>query len=404
MRKSGDTTLKRRVIHFIPPVLAVLLFVECAAGAGVLTKSEDISLKKEISRTYDNGFKFLTDNQNPDGCWSTPEFPAITGLVLFAFLNNPRYAKMAEKPAFIKRGLAFIVKNVQPDGGIYKEGLPNYNTSVCIMALMAANDPEFYPYILKARHFIVSLQNDKGTKGVADEPFDGGIGYGTKDHPDLSNTYIALESLKMTEALESDQYLQRYKDLQAMKKTELNWDAALQFIQRCQNLPRYNDQAWASDDPKNKGGFVYFPGSSKAGKETLPDGKVALRSYGSMTYAGLLSMIFADLNKDDPRISAAYEWIKKNFTLDENPGMNQQGLYYYYHTLAKALTVYGEDYLTGPDGRMIDWRHELAVKLVELQRSNGSWINDSGRWWENDPVLVTAYALIAMNMIANAAW
>jgi squalene-hopene/tetraprenyl-beta-curcumene cyclase len=131
----------------------------------------------------------------------------------------------------------------------------------------------------------------------------------------------------------------------------------------------------------------------------LPDGKTALRSYGSMTYAGLLSFIFADLKKDDPRVQAAYGWLKKNYTLEENPGVGQQGLYYYYHTMAKALTVYGDDFIVGENGKNINWRKELTIKFVENQREDGSWINPSARWWENDPVLVSAYALISLNMI-----
>jgi squalene-hopene/tetraprenyl-beta-curcumene cyclase len=267
------------------------------------------------------------------------------------------------------------------------------------MALLAANDVKYHPYILKARRYIASLQLDQGEKGQTDQSYDGGIGYGTKDHSDMSNTYMALEALKASKFLESDDQLAVYMDLKGLQKATLDWDAALKFIERCQNLPGYNDQAWSSADEKNKGGFVYFPGNSQAGEETLKDGKKALRSYGSMTYAGLLSFIFADLKKEDPRIQAAYGWIKKNYTLKENPGVGQQGLYYYYHTMAKALTLYGDDYLAIENKDAVDWRKELAVKFVEEQRENGSWINASARWWENDPVLVTAYALISLNMI-----
>lgn len=381
-------------------IFLAVSYPETALPITLRSTHEDVSLKKEVIRAFKNGFEFLKNHQNPDGSWSNPEFPALTGLVLYAFLKSPEYANMREKPVFIQKGLEFIIKCAKKNGAIYKEGLPNYNTSVCIMALMAANDPKYHPYIIRARRYLIFLQADKGEKGVADNSYDGGVGYGTKDHPDLSNTYIALESLKMTEMLESDQHIKVYKQLKEMQKTTLNWDAALKFIQRCQNLPEFNDQGWASGDPKNRGGFVYYPGNSKAGEETLADGRVALRSYGSMTYAGLLSLIYADLKKDDPRVTAAYEWIQKNYTLNENPKMGKQGLYYYFHTMAKALTAFGEDYLVTADGRRVDWRRALTIKLIELQKGDGSWINDSGRWWENDPILVTAYALTAMNMIA----
>ena len=237
---------------------------------------------------------------------------------------------------------------------------------------------------------------------MADEPFDGGVGYGTKDHSDMSNTHIALEAMKYSEFLESDDQLALYKDLQGLQKNRLDWDAALKFIERCQNLPGVNDQAWSSADEKNKGGFIYYPGNSKAGEETLPDGKKALRSEGSMTYAGLLSFIFADLKKDDPRVQAAYKWIRQNYTLDENPGVGRQGLYYYYHTMAKALTAYDEDFLVIPEGKEINWRKELTIKLIQTQREDGSWVNETARWWENDPNLVTSYVLISLNRITPA--
>ena len=285
----------------------------------------DLTLTKEIVRARAMGIDYLEKHQNPDGSWSNPGFPALTGLVLYAVARSPQYAGMSPRPAFIQKGLDYITASIQPDGGIYREGLPNYNTAICIMALAAANDPAYHEHIVRARHYLASLQKDDGVKGKTDQAFDGGIGYGSKDHSDMSNTYLALEALKSTEFLESDQHLALYRDLQGLGKTKLNWAAALKFIQRCQNLPGYNDQGWASDDPKNRGGFVYFPGNSKAGKETLPNGHEALRSYGSMTYAGLLSLIYADLKKDDPRVSAAYEWIRHNYTLGGESGARPAG-------------------------------------------------------------------------------
>lgn len=391
------------------PVIAVVMMLaacfQLVAAPSALCKTielnkTDISLKHEVDRAYRKGQDFLKSNQNPDGSWSNPDFPALTGLVVFAFLKSPEFDPAHKKSDFIRKGLDFIVSNAKKNGGIYKEALPNYNTAICIMALLASGDDKYHPYLLKGRRYLASLQLDKGKKGITDEAYDGGVGYGTKGHSDLSNTYMALESIRLTAFLESDKHLKAYQDLEGLQNTQLDWKAALQFIQRCQNLPKYNDQAWASDDPKNKGGFVYYPGSSKAGEETLANGKTALRSYGSMTYAGLLSMIYTDLNKDDPRLTAAYEWIEKNFTLEENPGMGQQGLYYYYHIMAKTLSVMGKQYIKTPGGDMLDWRNALTVKLVSKQRSDGSWLNETARWWENDPVLVTAYALIAMNLTA----
>lgn len=353
----------------------------------------DVSLQKEFYHTIEEGIDCLIQQQRQDGSWSNPDYPALTALATTALLRCPPDIKNQRIKKATEKGLRYLLSCVKPDGGIYKKGLPNYNTAVSMMALMFANNPKYYPVLRKARRFLVSLQLDKGKKGVADEPFDGGVGYGSKDHSDMSNTYFALEAISLTSFLETDVDRKKgYKDL--------NWSAALKFIQRCQNLPGYNDQPWASADPKNKGGFVYFPGNSKAGTETLPNGRVALRSYGSMTYAGLLSFIYAKLDKGDPRVQAAYKWLLRNYTLEENPGLGAMGLYYYYHTMAKALAVYGEDLLP-VNGKLINWRRNLVEKLISLQKPDGCWVNENARWWENDPVLVTSYALISLEIAGN---
>jgi squalene-hopene/tetraprenyl-beta-curcumene cyclase len=186
-----------------------------------------------------------------------------------------------------------------------------------------------------------------------------------------------------------------------VKAPDLNWKAALRFVQNCQNLPGPNALPWASDDPANKGGFIYAPGRSNAGQTNMPSGRVAYRSYGSMTYAGLLSYIYADLKSDDPRVISALDWLRGNYTVDENPAMGPQGLYYYYVLMAKALTFAGVDILETNDGRKINWREELALKLINLQKADGFWANENGRWWEKDPILDSAYAVTALEIIEN---
>ena len=113
----------------------------------------------------------------------------------------------------------------------------------------------------------------------------------------------------------------------------------------------------------------------------------------------LLSFIYAQLEKNDPRVQAAYEWIIKHYTLEENPGLGMQGLYYNYHTMAKALAIFGEEKIP-VKGRTesVEWRKELLEKLIEIQKGDGYWVNENGRWWESDPVLVTAYAALAMEI------
>lgn len=129
-----------------------------------------------------------------------------------------------------------------------------------------------------------------------------------------------------------------------------------------------------------------------------------LRAYGSMTYAGFKSYIYADLARTDPRVTAALGWISRNYTLDENPGVGSDGLYYYFVTFARALSAWGTDTIevrtpSGVERR--EWARDLVAKLGTLQGTNGAFTPVDDRWMENDPVLITAYALIALQRAAR---
>jgi squalene-hopene/tetraprenyl-beta-curcumene cyclase len=349
------------------------------------------SFKHEMQRAIDRGLDWLKANQNSNGWWSTPDHPALTALPLLAFDSDP--SKRFQNVPFLKKGYAHILASAKPNGAIYTTNLPTYNTSLAMLALVAANDPSYEPALRKARAFLVGRQTDFGVKGKTDDVFDGGIGYGTKyEHSDMGNTLQALEALHYTRHLLQDQKSADAKDL--------NWAAAIHFLENCQNLSSHNEQRWVSDDPKNKGGFIYYPGHSMAGGETnAATGRVALRSYGSISYGGMLSYIYANLKRDDPRVTAVFDWLRRNYTLEENPGMGPQGLYYYFHTQAKALSAYGVNELELANGRKVDWRRDLAMRLMDLQRPDGSWFNDNSRWWEKDPVLVTSYAVLTLGML-----
>lgn len=267
--------MKRR--HLLTSALTASL----ALCTSLPAQDKNASLRQELDIAISKGLNFLKQQQNKeDGSWSTPEEPAITGLVLTAFMGDPSRRPTDAILPEVEKGYQFLLSKVKPDGGIYSQGRANYNTSIALTALTVNPKPEYEKTILDARKFVVGQQNDFGEKGVTDNEFDGGIGYGkpSADKPpraDLSNTHFAVEALYYSKKLFED------KATPEDKKNELNWGAAIKFIERCQNLPASNDQKWASDDAKNKGGFVYEPGVSKSPEEIkLPDGRVAMRSYG----------------------------------------------------------------------------------------------------------------------------
>jgi squalene-hopene/tetraprenyl-beta-curcumene cyclase len=375
------------------PLVAILLAGSATATAENASRYE--SIRQEIRQSIARGNEWLKARQNPAGFWDDPLLPAFTALALNAAVRDPQLARDMPMPGHLEKGYGWLLAQQKEDGGIYNRGLSVYNTAIAVTALMAAERPDFEPAVVKARSHLVRNQWDLGEKGKTDNPNDGGIGYGSSnEHTDLSNTYFAIEALALSRKVVEDG---NFGD-----QPDLDWDAAVRFLSRCQNLEETNDQAWASNDPQNKGGFIYSPFESKAGGEKNPDGRTALRSYGSMSYAGLLSMIYAKLDAGDPRVTAVKEWLGRNYTVDENPGMGSEGLYYYYQTMAKALSAANVDRLKLSDGSEADWRNDLAVKILSSQRGDGSWVNSNGRWMESNPVLVTAYTVLSLIQIHDS--
>ena len=122
-----------------------------------------------------------------------------------------------------------------------------------------------------------------------------------------------------------------------------------------------------------------------------------------MTYSGLKTFLYAGVKKDDPRVQAAVGWVRRHYTLDENPGMDQNALYYYYHTFGKAMDALGEDPFVDAKGKKHDWKLELFQALQKRQRENGSWVNaKSQAFGENDPNLCTSFALLSLSYCTPA--
>lgn len=376
------------------PLLSLAFVAPAAQAQAATVPARHESLKQEIALAYQRGLGFLRSQQNnATGQWGSDEPVAFTGLMTACFLLDPNRDPGAAAPVEAERGIAFLLQHVQPDGGIYLKARANYNTALALMALLLHPKLENEEIMLRARRFLVSRQMDLDSPGTNDNPLDGGIGYGDEkgNHADLSNTHFVMEALHHAEALLAD------KGDAAKNEPKLNFAAAIDFIQRCQNRPESNKASWVSTDPKDAGGFIYGPGETRGGEYQTPDGRTALRSYGSISYAGLLSFIYAGLDRDDPRVQAALDWLTKNYTLDENPGLGAQGQFYYYHTMAKALNAAEIDFLKLSNGQTIDWRRDLGERLLNIQKSNGSWVNDAAaRWMEGDPVLTTGYILMAL--------
>ncbi len=335
---------------------------------------------KLYQQTVQRGVDFLVNKgQEADGSYGKQVGPGVAAICTLALLKHGR---SPDDPA-VAKGLKFIETFIHEDGGIYtpKQPVQNYETSLALMCLTAANaDGRFTDKIKNAEKFLKSVQ----WGGDASSVNFGGAGYGSKNRPDLSNTQFFLDALQAAGTGKDDEAVKR----------------ALTFVSKCQNLESEHNTTAAAKKASDadKGGFYYTPaggGVSEAG----PSETGGVRSYGSMTYAGLKSMIYAGVTADDPRVKAALDWIKRNYTVTANPGMlkGEEGLYYYYHTFAKALDAAKLDEIEDAQGVKHNWRHDLLVELAKRQKEDGSWVNANSRFLEGNTNLVTAYALLTLS-------
>ena len=339
----------------------------------------------KIDTLVAKAIEYLAKHQSADGAFTPQAGVGVTALVTTGLLRNGR----SPDDPLVARSLKYLESSVQPDGGIYspKLGYKNYETCIALTCFVEANADKRYEKIIRsAEKYLKATQwteaeneNDPTRKIDKSDLFYGGAGYGKNKRPDLSNTAFLVDALKEAGNGPDDE---------SMKK-------ALVFVSRCQNLEsEYNTTPVAAKNPD--GGFYYTPadgGESAADK--LPNG--GLRSYASMTYSGLKSMIYCGVKADDPRVKAATKWIAENYDLKTNPGVGPDGLYYYYHVFAKALAAVGSDTLKDAKGVKHSWRQELVAELASKQQANGAWINPKGRWLEGDPNLVTGYVLLALS-------
>jgi squalene-hopene/tetraprenyl-beta-curcumene cyclase len=365
----------KRLLPFLTCALAIGLIAAISSAAG--------PDKDQWQTTVDKAIGYLKSSQDMAGSWSANRSPGITGIIVAGMLKTGRVSP-DEQPA--ANALRYIESLINEKAGHIagqdpKPQLLNYVTSVNVMALQAANrDDKYRKVIGDAAEFLKKLQFDEGEGKSPKDDFYGGAGYDSKSRPDLSNTQYFLDALQAAGVSSSDPAVQR----------------ALIFVSRCQNLKsEFNDQPWAGKI--NDGSFIY---SAAAGGETKTDEPGIFRGYGSMTYAGVKSMIYCGVGKDDTRMKKAIDWLRSHYTLESNPGMPEalkhRGLYYYYHTMAKCLSAVGEDMFVDAAGVKHDWRADISAALVKRQRPDGSWINETDRWMEGDPNLVTGYALLTL--------
>jgi squalene-hopene/tetraprenyl-beta-curcumene cyclase len=321
--------------------------------------------RQKLTDSLNRAAAYLRQHQQADGIWET--HPGIGAMAATALLRQPTVSREDRESAL--KTVAYLRTLAKPDGGIYEKAIPHYITAVSIMTFVAAGRPQDKPLIEKGRRYLADHILDEGEGVAPSDKFYGGLGYGgTSDggRADIISLEYGLRAMKEGGLADNDPA----------------WNKAILFLQRTQNTEA-NDQPWAAKD----GGLIYYPGYSQAGET---------RSYGSATYAGIMSYVWSNVKKDDRRVKDVMRWVKDNYTVDENPGIGQKTVYYYYMVFAKALQAIGEPVIVDAKGVSHNWREDLAAKLISLQHPEGFWVNPVPDEMQDNKVLVTAFTMMAI--------
>lgn len=330
------------------------------------------------------GVTFLVSRQSPDGAWRSDIYatfkdgPALTPLVVTALqaANDPAAA------AARRKGSEYLAGLIRPDGTTPADvDYPAYTAALSVTALSHPDNNDLLPARDGWLKYLLARQLTEPLGWSPDDKEYGGWGYcrvppkkpapGAIAPPlvesNLSATVYALDALRAAGVADRAVY-----------------DKARVFVGRCQN---------------EDGGFHFVyddPVRNKAGSPDPLAKPMRFHSYGSTTADGLRALVLAG-EPDAGRVNRARDWLVRHFRADAHPGEyvpahepNRDAVYLYYAASA-ARAFRGQDPYGGRS-----WQGELSDELVKRQAADGSWTNPVELVRENDPLVATSQAAIAL--------
>ena len=344
-----------------------------------------------LASTADKAIAFLKSTQEPDGGWSTKAKPR-------RHRHRPdRHApnRQGRRPRI--RRSAKALKYIEAPGQSRRRATSpartprcsckNYVTSVNVMALAAANRPTSYKQVIgDAVKFLKKLQWDEDEGKTPKDDFYGGAGYDSKSRPDLSNTQFFLDALKAAGVPKDDPALQEGADLR-------------------QPLPepqgRVQRPALGRQDQRRQLHLQRRQPAATPRSTTSATADDGLPGYGSMTYAGIKSMIYCGVIQGRPARQEGLRVDPEELHRGQEPRHARRA-----GGVGPVLLLPHDGQVPGRAGRRLrssdakgdkhDWRADITAALAKRQRPDGSFVNDT-HWMEADPNLVTGYALMALS-------
>lgn len=331
------------------------------------------------ARGLASGVGYLLRHQSPDGAWRSDTYgtfkdgTALTPLAVVALIEAGGTVETASSR---RAGSEFLAQMVKQDGtideGPFGLDYPVYTAALSVIALSHSENADlksardaWLKYLL-ARQLIEPL----GWSPVDKEY--GGWGYcrtiPRKPEPgklvapliesNLSATVFALDAIAAADHSNPERV-----------------ECGLLFVGRCRN-------------PDGGFHFIYDdPVRNKAG-----GGPNGFLSYGSATADGYRA--FTRNIPNGPVDHTSLDWLKSRFDPAHHPGdylpaheRNRDAVYFYYAAgIARVARMTGNR----------DWAIRLAEAIRERQQPDGSWMNPVDLVREDDPIVATCWAIIAL--------
>lgn len=378
-------------------LLCVLLLGgwNAAIGAEPATKPVNAIDPQAIQRAEERGVRWLLTQQAADGGWHSRSYGLMsngagnTALCLRVLASRAKNGAPAEKQAF-ERGVTFLTKFQHADGLVRsRDGaadFPVYATALLLIALHhgAAADDQL---LQRLREGLLRAQRTtaNGWRGVATDVGGWGPNVWTATEGEspvpanVSVTRYVLEALTLTGTLPP--------------KCRAG---ALEFLGRLQSDRTHSEAAGGFaftpqfDHPLNKG-----PKLEKAASELFA------RPYHSATCDGVLALWACGLRPDDERMRDAMTALLKlpphEFLSPEQvrepdatpPALTTSLAFYDAAATAQVWRTLREERFSG-------FRSATIRTLLARQQPDGTWTNPVTWMREDDPLLATALAVLAV--------
>jgi squalene-hopene/tetraprenyl-beta-curcumene cyclase len=389
-------------------VVTAALVLSLGGLPSVAAPQDDVA--KKLTETYDAAAVWMISQQDESGAWKSgpadKAMPsaAFTGLVVAGLGGAPAPLKAKYKPA-VDKAVAYLISKANADGSV-GEGptgtfVKTYATGCAMMGLASVERTDKVVNALRGMQAYMKQNQLKEGKDI------GGTGYGDesaggkKGIANLSTTGFSAEGMHVSGLPQDDEY----------------WKLVVKFVRKCQNNSEVNNDPEFVAQLKAKGlvvgddGGLYYAPVADPGVQKTPTKKVldkeSIGSYGSMTYDGIKTYLYAGLKKDSPEVKAAVDWVRKNYSVEAHPGFpydtaqrqHLRGLFHYYLVMSRALDALGENPFETFDGKKHDWAREIAEQLLKQVKESKMWKNENPAWFEGDPLLTTSYVLVTCNTL-----